>query len=116
MNFSSPKSLLPISDLFIIPSANESLGLAALEAMAWEVPVMSSNVGGLPEVNAPGVSGYLSEVGDVADMAAKALTILQDDLTLERFKKQSLAHAAKFDIKKIVPLYEALYESVLNPA
>lgn len=108
--------ILCFSDLFLLPSEKESFGLAALEAMSAGVPVISTNAGGLPEVNEPGFSGYLSEVGDVNDMAAKALSILQDDEILARFKEQSRAHAAKFDIKKIVPLYEALYESVLNPA
>ena len=104
------------SDLFLLPSEKESFGLAALEAMSAGVPVISSNTGGLPEVNEPGVSGYLSEVGAIEDMVSKALSILQDDATLARFKAQSREHAKLFDIKKIVPQYEALYQSVLDTA
>lgn len=101
--------ILSYSDLFLLPSETESFGLAALEAMACNVPVISSNSGGLPEVNIHGVSGYLSDVGDVDDMAVNALEILKDDMTLNQFKENALNTAKQFSIEKIVPLYEGLY-------
>ena len=110
------EELLAISDLFIIPSANESFGLAALEAMACEVPVISSNVGGLPEVNIHGETGYLSDVGNVDEMAENAIRILKDDEILQRFRKNALAQARRFDIKNILPKYEAYYEHILKTA
>lgn len=108
------EEILNIADLFILPSQYESFGLAALEAMACGVPVISSNAGGLPEINIHGNTGYLSEVGDVEDMAKNALYILEDDQRLEQFKDNALAQAAHFSIHRIVPLYEELYESVLQ--
>lgn len=110
------EELLAVSDLFLIPSANESFGLAALEAMACEVPVISSNVGGLPEVNIDGETGYLSEVGDVTKMAGDALSILKNEKTLARFRKNALAQAKRFDIENILPQYEAYYERVIAAA
>lgn len=110
------EELLSIADVFIMPSASESFGLAALEAMACEVPVISSNVGGLPEVNLHGKTGYLSEVGDVEDMAANTLSILRDDEKLRQFRKNALAQARRFDIDTILPEYEAYYEEVLKLA
>jgi N-acetyl-alpha-D-glucosaminyl L-malate synthase BshA len=101
--------ILSYSDLFLLPSETESFGLAALEAMAWSVPVISSNSGGLPEVNFDGVSGYLSAVGDIDNMAENALKILKDDETLEQFRTNALNVAKQFDIKNILPLYENLY-------
>lgn len=101
------------TDLFLLPSKTESFGLVALEAMACSVPVISSNAGGLPEVNRNGFSGFLSDVGDVDTMAKNALTILKDDLTLAEFKKNALATAQKFDIKNILPLYEDLYRRAI---
>ena len=101
--------ILSFSDLFLLPSETESFGLAALEAMAWSVPVISSNSGGLPEVNFDGVSGYLSNVGDVDSMAENALKILSDNKTLTKFKENALDVAKQFDIKNILPLYENLY-------
>lgn len=106
--------ILSYSDLFLLPSETESFGLAALEAMAWSVPVISSNSGGLSEVNFEGVSGYLSDVGDTDDMAQKAISILEDDDNLCLFKKNALEVAKKFDIKYILPLYESLYERALQ--
>jgi len=107
------EEILNISDLFILPSENESFGLAALEAMACKVPVISSNVGGLPEINIHGETGFLSEVGDVEDMGNNALKILKDPETLERFKENALAQAKRFDIDNILPQYEAYYEHIL---
>ncbi|WP_293890336.1 N-acetyl-alpha-D-glucosaminyl L-malate synthase BshA [Flavobacterium sp.] len=106
--------ILSYSDLFLLPSQTESFGLAALEAMAWSVPVISSNSGGLPEVNFEGISGYLSDVGDIDGMAENALKILFDDATLGQFRAQALGVAQQFDIKNILPLYEALYHQALN--
>jgi len=106
--------ILCSSDLFLLPSQTESFGLAALEAMALEVPVISSNSGGLPEVNINGFSGYLSEVGNTNEMAENALKILQDDKTLEQFKKNAHQIALKFDIQNILPLYENLYVNLIN--
>ncbi|WP_026730144.1 N-acetyl-alpha-D-glucosaminyl L-malate synthase BshA [Flavobacterium denitrificans] len=106
--------ILCMTDLFLLPSETESFGLAALEAMALGVPVISSNSGGLPEVNFDGVSGYLSNVGDVEEMATNAIKILKDDATLKEFKKNALEVAKKFDIKNILPKYEALYQKAID--
>ncbi|MCY7292508.1 MAG: N-acetyl-alpha-D-glucosaminyl L-malate synthase BshA, partial [Ferruginibacter sp.] len=106
------EDILPIADLFLLTSEYESFGLAALEAMAAEVPVISTNAGGLPEININGFSGFMSDVGDVADMSKNALHILQDEATLKQFKANALTQAKKFDIENIVPLYEALYKKV----
>ncbi len=107
-------SILSYSDLFLLPSETESFGLAALEAMAWSVPVISSNSGGLPEVNFDGVSGYLSDVGDVDEMAENAIKILSNNLILKTFKENALSVAKQFDIKNILPLYETLYIEAIN--
>ncbi len=107
------EELLAVSDLFIMPSESESFGLAALEAMACQVPVVSSNAGGLPEVNEHGVTGFLSEIGDVASMANNAITILSNEEILAKFRANALAQAKRFDIKNILPQYEAYYEEVL---
>lgn len=106
------EDLLNISDLFIMPSESESFGLAALEAMACEVPVISSNAGGLPEVNVHGVTGYLSEIGDVTDMAANALSILSDTEKHNSFKAGAFQKAMEFHIDKILPQYEAYYKKI----
>ena len=110
------EDILAIADLFVLTSDYESFGLAALEAMAAEVPVISTNAGGLPEVIVEGVTGYMGNVGDVDTMSAKAISILQDDATLENFRKGASAHAKQFDIHNIVPLYEELYEKFLEKA
>ena len=106
--------ILSYTDLFLLPSETESFGLAALEAMAWSVPVISSNSGGLPEVNFDGISGYLSQVGNTDEMAENALKILQDDATLNKFKENALSIAKRFNIKNILPLYEELYQKAIN--
>jgi N-acetyl-alpha-D-glucosaminyl L-malate synthase BshA len=106
------EDLLSVSDLFILPSSNESFGLAALEAMAIEVPVISTNIGGIPEVNIDGETGFLCEVGDVETMAEKALEILSDEKKHRLFKKNAFNRAKEFDINKIVPQYLNLYEKV----
>src|SRR6187402_1666789 len=106
--------ILNLTDLFLLPSETESFGLAALEAMACGVPVISSNSGGLPEVNIDGVSGYLSDVGNVDEMADNALKILKEDKVLNEFKKNAFHVAESFDIKNILPIYEALYLKAIN--
>jgi len=106
--------ILSYTDLFLLPSETESFGLAALEAMAWGVPVISSNSGGLPEVNFEGVSGYLSKTGNTDEMAENALKILKDTATLNEFKANALSVAKQFDIEKILPLYEELYHRAIN--
>jgi len=108
------EDLLAIGDLFVLPSETESFGLAALEAMAVEVPVISSDAGGIPEINIHGKTGFMSPVGDFEDMAKNAIYILQDDDRLAEFKKQALLQAQRFDIANILPLYEKHYENVLQ--
>lgn len=107
------EEVLSVSDLFLMTSEKESFGLAALEAMACEVPVISSNAGGLPELNNEGVSGYVCDVGDVDAMVKKAIHIL-DNGNLESFKKGALARAQEFDVNNILPKYEDYYQSVLE--
>ena len=108
------EQITSISDVFLLPSEKESFGLVALEAMASGVAVVSSNVGGLPEVNKDGVTGFLNEVGDIEGMIASVLTILNDKDTLDRFKANALEHSQKFDLNKIVPVYENLYLSLVK--
>ena len=108
------EDILPIADLFLLPSEYESFGLAALEAMAAEVPVISTNAGGLPEININGYCGFMSNVGDVEDMSNNAIKILQDEKTHLFFKANALAQAKKFDIQNIVPQYEKLYKAVMK--
>ncbi len=109
----NPEHLLSIADLFLLPSETESFGLAALEAMANKVPVISTNSGGLPEMNANGFSGYLSNVGDIESMSKNAIHILKEDSTLNLFKSNAFEQAKKFDIANILPMYELLYEGVV---
>lgn len=106
--------VLSIGDLFLLPSQTESFGLAALEAMACEVPVISSNAGGLPEVNVDGITGYACKVGDVETMSQKAIYIMEDEDRHDQFKANALKHAQKFNIDNIVPLYVAYYQSVIE--
>lgn len=106
--------LLCFSDLFLLPSEKESFGLAALEAMLYKTPVISSNAGGIPEVNQHGYSGFLSPIGAVDEMATNALKILKSDEILEKFKLQARKQAEKFNVTNIVPVYEALYQKALN--
>lgn len=106
--------ILCLSDLFLLPSETESFGLAALEAMVNGVPVISSNTGGLPEVNEQGVSGFLSEVGAVKDMAKNACYILEDKQRLKQFKEGARQVAAKFDIEEILPFYEKVYQEAIQ--
>ncbi len=106
--------ILCFSDLFLLPSEHESFGLVALEAMACGVPVISSNAGGLPEVNIQGISGYLSDIGDVDDMSKNALKILESQETHLKFKQNAKKTALKFETKNIVPLYEEVYEKALE--
>lgn len=110
------EEILSVSDLFLMPSQSESFGLAALEAMACKVPVISSNAGGLPELNIDGVTGYLKDVGDVDGMAEKAIYMLQDEARLAQFKDNALARAKEFDLTNILPMYENYYTEVLEQA
>lgn len=107
------EEVLSVSDLFMMPSEKESFGLAALEAMACEVPVISSNAGGIPELNVQGVTGFLSDVGDIEDMTKNALHILKDE-NLPKFKTNALKRAKEFDISNILPMYVNYYKKVLD--
>jgi N-acetyl-alpha-D-glucosaminyl L-malate synthase BshA len=107
------EEVLSVADLFLMPSEKESFGLAALEAMACEVPVISSNTGGLPELNIQGGTGFLSNVGDIEDMTKKSLIVLDKD-NLPRFKQNALNRAKEFDITRILPLYESYYQQVME--
>jgi N-acetyl-alpha-D-glucosaminyl L-malate synthase BshA len=106
------EEILSVSDLFLMPSESESFGLAALEAMACKVPVISSNAGGLPELNIDGETGFLKDVGDVDGMAEKAIYILEDEERLKTFK--ALTRAKVFDLATILPVYENYYIEVLD--
>ena len=109
------EEVLSVADLFLMPSEKESFGLAALEAMACEVPVISSNTGGIPELNVQGVTGFMSNIGDIEDMTRKALFVL-DKNNLPRFKENALKRAKEFDISNILPIYENYYLKILEKA
>jgi N-acetyl-alpha-D-glucosaminyl L-malate synthase BshA len=106
--------ILCSSDLFLLPSEKESFGLAALEAMALKVPVVSSNAGGLKDLNINGNSGYTSDVGDIDSMAQNAIKILTDNSLEKKYRSQAFENAKKYDIKKVIPLYEKIYDEALN--
>jgi glycosyltransferase involved in cell wall biosynthesis len=108
------EEILSVSDLFLMPSQSESFGLAALEAMACKVPVVSSNAGGLPELNLDGITGFLKDVGDIQGMADSSVYILEDEARLATFKENALARAKEFDLAKILPLYENYYVEVIK--
>jgi N-acetyl-alpha-D-glucosaminyl L-malate synthase BshA len=113
-NLKNPTEVLVEADLFVLPSESESFGLAALEAMALGVPVISTNTGGLPELNRHGVSGMMSAVGDFEDMARNAIYLLSDPKRLAKFKKNASERAKEFDIERILPMYEEVYQSVMQ--
>lgn len=113
-NSTEVAKILCYTDVFLLPSQTESFGLAALEAMAAGTAVISTNTGGLPEVNIQGETGYLSDLGDVKDMAKNAISILKDDAVLERFKQNAKNHTKKFSLENILPVYEEIYKSCYN--
>ena len=108
------EEILSVSDLFIMPSESESFGLAALEAMACKVPVITSNAGGLPELNINGVTGFMDNVGDIEAMAEHSIHILEDDKRLAAFKEGALKRAQEFDLGLILPIYEEYYREVIE--
>lgn len=108
------EEILSVADLFLMPSQSESFGLAALEAMACKVPVISSNAGGLPELNVDGVTGFLKEIGDIDGMAESAVYILEDEERLQTFKENALTRAKEFDLSLILPMYESYYTEVIE--
>jgi L-malate glycosyltransferase len=110
----NPKEILAIADVFLLPSETESFGLAALEAMAMKMPVISSNTGGIPELNIHGKTGFMSKVGDYEDMAKNTITLLSDEKLLQQFKNNAYERAKQFDLDIILPMYEKLYEDVIK--
>ncbi len=108
------EEILSVADLFVMPSETESFGLAALEAMACRIPVISTNEGGIPELNIDGETGFMSNIGDVTEMAANAVYILEDEKRLAKFKENALARAIQFDISNITPLYENYYLEIIE--
>ena len=108
------EEILSICDLFILPSESESFGLSALEAMACEVPVISSNAGGLPEVNINGKTGFLSDIGNYEEMAQNALSLLLDDNLLIEFRKNALEQAKTFDLNRVLNQYVDVYEEMIE--
>ena len=113
-NVKNPMELLSAADVMLLPSESESFGLAALEAMASGVPVVSSNAGGLPELNRHGVSGLMSNVGDVDEMAKQVFYLIEKEERLLKFKDQARERANAFSLEAVLPLYENLYDKVLN--
>ena len=109
----NPKEVLSIADLFILPSETESFGLSALEAMAVKIPVISSDTGGIPELNIHGKTGYMSKVGDYEDMAKNTIALLSDEKKFQQFRENAFEQAKKFDIDAILPMYEKLYKDVI---
>lgn len=107
------EEVLSVADLFLMPSEKESFGLAALEAMACEVPVLSSDAGGIPELNIDGVTGYACQIGNIEEMTKRALEIL-DDANLAKFKENALARAKQLDVSNILPLYEEFYKKTIE--
>ncbi|MDY3344728.1 N-acetyl-alpha-D-glucosaminyl L-malate synthase BshA [Riemerella anatipestifer] len=106
--------ILKCTDVFLLPSEQESFGLAALEAMAAGNAVISSNAGGIPEVNIQGETGFLTEVGDVETMAKKTINLLQDDALLQKMKERAKEVALRFDLKNILPQYEQMYRETIE--
>jgi len=113
-NTNEVDEILCSSDLFLLPSEKESFGLSALEAMALKVPVISSNVGGLKELNINGNSGFTSDVGDIDSMSNNAIKILSNENLKKKFKSQAFENAKKYDIKKVIPLYEDIYKKAIS--
>jgi N-acetyl-alpha-D-glucosaminyl L-malate synthase BshA len=113
-NSNEVNKLLCYSDLFLLPSETESFGLAALEAMAARTPVISTNAGGLPEVNIQGVTGFLSDVGNTDDMAKNGIYILENTERLQEFKQNALEQAKKFSLQNVLPSYKKVYREVLK--
>jgi N-acetyl-alpha-D-glucosaminyl L-malate synthase BshA len=113
-NVKNPMELLSAADVMLLPSESESFGLAALEAMASGVPVVSSNAGGLPELNRHGVSGLMSNVGDLDEMAKQVFYLIEKEERLLKFKDQARERANAFSLEAVLPLYEKLYDKVLN--
>jgi N-acetyl-alpha-D-glucosaminyl L-malate synthase BshA len=110
-NSTETVKILCYTDLFLLPSQTESFGLAALEAMAAKTAVISTNTGGLPEVNIQGKTGFLSDLGDIKDMAKNAISILKEDAILDQFKRNAKEHTKKFSLQNILPVYEEIYNS-----
>ena len=108
-----PKEILSIGDIFILPSETESFGLSALEAMAMKIPVISTNTGGIPELNIHGKTGYMSNVGDYKDMAKNTIALLSDEKKFQKFRENAFEQAKKFDLNTILPMYEKLYEELI---
>ena len=105
---------MKIADVFLLPSQQESFGLAALEAMAAGVPVVSSNAGGIPEVNEHGITGFTHDIGDVDAMAKSAIDLLSNEQKLNTFKQNAKKHSQKFSLENVLPQYERLYCATAN--